>query len=85
MAGVQGPGGTGRPRGGTDPPVVQQQEEGLPLNALEADVDVPRQAVVPVPVEGGVGNGRQAVYELVSQGGDRVRYTTRHGDFHGNA
>ena len=44
--------------------------EGLPLNALETDVDVPRQVVVPVPVEGGVGNGRQAVYELVPQGGD---------------
>ena len=70
MAGVQGPGGTGGAGGGADAPVIQQQEHGLPLNALKAEADVARQPVVPVPVEGAVGDGLQTGDELVPQGGD---------------
>ena len=55
MAGVQGAGGAGRAGGGADAPVVQQQEQTFPLNALKTEVDIAGETVYRVAVEGGVG------------------------------
>lgn len=69
MAGVQGAGGAGRAGGGADAPVVQQQEQALPLDALKAEVHIAGKPTHRVAVEGGVGNLRQPRNQSVPQGG----------------
>ncbi len=70
VAGVQRAGGTGRAGGGTDAPVVQQQEQTFPLNALKAEADVAGEPVCRITVEGGMGDLGETGNELVPQSRD---------------
>ena len=73
VAGVQRTGGAGRAGGGTDPPVVQQEQEGLPLDAFKAEVDIAGEALYRIPVQQGVGDPGQPPDQLVPQGGQPPR------------
>ncbi len=68
VAGIQGAGGAGGAGGGADPLVVQQQEQALALDALEAEADVAGQPVLQIAVDGPVGDLGQARDELVPEG-----------------
>jgi len=70
MAGVQGPGGTGGPGGGADPLVVQQEQQGFSLDALETEVDIAGEPLRRVAVQDTVGDLREARHEPVPQGGN---------------
>ena len=70
MAGIQRAGGAGGAGGGADPVGIQQKQQALALDALEAEADVARQTVLKVTVDGAVGNLAQAFDEPVPHGGD---------------
>ena len=67
VAGVQRPGGAGRARGSADARLIEKQQQTLALDALEAEVHVAREPVRPVPVEGAVGDGAEAVDQLIPE------------------
>ena len=67
MAGIQRAGGAGGAGGGADACIIQQQQERLALDALEAEVDVAGQPVHRVAVESAVGDLGQPRNELVPQ------------------
>ena len=67
MAGIQRPGGTGGAGGRRDALGVQKQQQGLALDALEAEVHVAGQTADRVAVENGVGDGRQTRDQLIPQ------------------
>ena len=67
MAGVQGAGGTGAAGGGGDALFIQQQQQGLPFDPLEAHVHIPRQPPGRIAVQRGVGDGGKAGDQPVPQ------------------
>ena len=70
MAGIQGAGGTGRAGRGADALVIQQKQQALALNALEAEIDVAGQTVDRVAVQSTVGDLAQPCNDPVPHSRD---------------
>ena len=60
MAGIQGAGGAGAAGGSADALLVQQEQEGLALDAFKAEVDVAGEPLFRVSVQGRMGDLLQA-------------------------
>mgnify|MGYP006945381289 CR=1 FL=1 len=70
MAGIQRAGGAGRAGGSADTLHIQQKQQALALDALEAEADVAGQTVHGVTVQGAVRNLAQTFDEAVTHGSD---------------
>ena len=69
MTGVQTAGGAGRAGGSADTLHIQQKQQTLALDALEAEADITGQTVDAVTIECAVGDGGKTADQLIPQSG----------------